>query len=66
MPHAQDFETSKAFRILDQHRDRMLCFNDDIQVSARDEEAIVAQGARGRERKGGRREPGRGMEGGEV
>ena len=35
-PHAllqfEDFETSRAFAILERWRPRMLCFNDDIQV----------------------------------
>jgi len=40
-PHAllqfEDFETKRAFAILERWRHKMLCFNDDIQVSIRPE-----------------------------
>ena len=37
---AADFETSLAFAILDKMRDRLLCFNDDIQGTG----AVVTTG----------------------
>lgn len=36
----EDFETTKAFNILNAHRHKMLCFNDDIQGTG----AVVASG----------------------
>ena len=36
----EDFETSKAFSILDRQRERLLCFNDDIQGTG----AVVTSG----------------------
>ena len=42
LPHLllADFETSLAFAILDKMRDRLLCFNDDIQGTG----AVVTTG----------------------
>ena len=37
----EDFETTKAFSILERMRDRVLCFNDDIQGTG----AVVTTGS---------------------